>query len=159
MPRFLFLLFLSLAPLLAREPVSDPQAPTSAQPTLPTKTLTIGRESVIAEIAEKPAELEAGLMFRESLADNHGMLFVMPTVGPVSFWMKNTKIPLSIAYIDPRGAIAEIHELQPFNETPVRSLYPQIAYALEMPQGWFTKKNIWPGEKVSGLPAPAPLPE
>ncbi len=131
---------------------STAYAQTTAQPTLPTTTLRIGSQTVIAEIADEDHEREAGLMFRESLEDNRGMLFVMPSTGPTAFWMKNTRIPLAIAYIEPNGTIAEIHELEPFNEKPVRSAFPQIAYALEMPQGWFTKKNIWPGERITGLP-------
>lgn len=127
-------------------------AQTTAQPTLPTTSLQIGSQTVIAEIADEDHEREAGLMFRETLEENRGMLFVMPSTGPTAFWMKNTRIPLSIAYIEPNGTIAEIHELEPFNEKPVRSTFPKIAYALEMPQGWFTKKNIWPGERISGLP-------
>ncbi|MFZ4776036.1 MAG: DUF192 domain-containing protein, partial [Terrimicrobiaceae bacterium] len=62
-------------------------------------------------------------------------------------------IPLSIAFLDESGAIMEIHDLQPRSEKLVRSTFPRIAYALEMPQGWFTKNNIWPGERVTGLPA------
>ena len=93
-------------------------------------------------------------MFRESLAPDSGMLFVMPSVGPASFWMKNTLIPLSVAFLDENGTIMEIHDMQPKSEKIVKSTFSRIAYALEMQQGWFGKKNIWPGERVSGLPPP-----
>jgi uncharacterized membrane protein (UPF0127 family) len=78
----------------------------------------------------------------------------MDDSGPVGFWMKNTEVPLTIAYIDPAGVIKELHDLQPRNEKPVPSRFQNIAYALEMPQGWFTKNNIWPGERLEGLPKP-----
>ena len=125
-----------------------------AQPELPAATLVIGQTSIKAEVADDDAERSSGLMFRESLAPDSGMLFVMPSVAPATFWMKNTLIPLSIAFLDERGTILEIHDMEPKSEKTVRSTFSRIAYALEMQQGWFGKKNIWPGEKVSGLPAP-----
>lgn len=126
----------------------------TAQPPLPVTALRIGSTTVQAEVADEDHERSTGLMFRESLAPDSGMLFVMPGVGPASFWMKNTLVPLSIAYIDPSGVILEIHDMQPKSEKITRSTLPRVAYALEMEQGWFSKKNIWPGERVSGLPAP-----
>lgn len=140
------LLFGFLAPLLAID---------TAQPELPTATLRVGKVAVRAEIADDDSERATGLMFRESLPADSGMLFVMPSTGPAGFWMKNTLIPLSIAYIGPDGTILEIHDMQPKSEKAIRSTFPTISYALEMPQGWFGKNNIWPGERISGLP---PLP-
>ncbi len=128
------------------------RAQTEAQPPLPVTMLQLGGKTVRAETADNDSERTCGLMFRKSLGIDCGMLFVMPQTGPVAFWMRNTEIPLSIAYIDPNGTIMELHDLEPHNETTVRSEFPRIAYALEMPQGWFTKNNIWPGEHVGGLP-------
>lgn len=125
----------------------------TAQPELPVAALRVGSTSIRAEVADDDAERAAGLMFRESLAPDSGMLFVMPSVAPAAFWMKNTLVPLSIAFLDQNGTIMEIHDMQPKDEKTVRSAFPRIAYALEMQQGWFAKKNIWPGEKVTGLPA------
>lgn len=125
-----------------------------AQPELPVATLRIGSASLRAEVADEDSERSAGLMFRESLATDSGMLFVMPSVGPATFWMKNTLVPLSIAFMDENGTIMEIHDMQPKDEKVVKSSFSRIAYALEMQQGWFGKKNIWPGERVSGLPQP-----
>jgi hypothetical protein len=125
-----------------------------AQPELPVATLRVGSASIRAEVADDDSERSAGLMFREALATDSGMLFVMPSVGPASFWMKNTLVPLSIAFLDETGTIREIHNMQPKDEKIVKSSFPRIAYALEMQQGWFGKKNIWPGERVSGLPQP-----
>lgn len=129
-------------------------AQTAAQPLLPCTELRIGLKKITAEIADEDHERTAGLMFRKSLASDSGMLFVMNQTAPVGFWMKNTEVPLTIAYIDPAGIIKELHDLEPHNQTPVPSRFPNIAYALEMPQGWFTKNNIWPGERIQGLPKP-----
>jgi uncharacterized membrane protein (UPF0127 family) len=68
--------------------------------------------------------------------------------------MKNTILPLSVAYIGANGVILEIHDLQPRNEKPVPSAFPNIAYALEMEQGWFAKNNVLPGVRLTGLPPP-----
>ena len=130
------------------------RAESGPQPALPTTELRIGSKKITAEIADEEHERAAGLMFRKSLASDSGMLFVMDRSGPVGFWMKNTEVPLTIAYIDAAGLIKELHDLQPRNETPVPSRFPNIAYALEMPQGWFSKNNIWPGERIEGLPKP-----
>lgn len=124
------------------------------QPPLPTITLYIGAHRLVAEVADEEHEREAGLMFREELREGHGMLFVMPRPGPAGFWMKNTQIPLSVAYISPEGRILEIHDLEPGNETPVRSRFRNVAYALEVRQGWFADAGIFPGDFVRGLPPP-----
>ena len=124
----------------------------AAQPPLPAITLSINGKSVKAEVADEQLERMTGLMFREKLATDSGMLFVMPRPDRVSFYMKNTIVPLSIAYINQAGVILEIHDLQPKNETPVPSAFPGIAYALEMEQGWFSKNNILAGDRLRGLP-------
>lgn len=144
--RLLFVAFLLTSPALF--------SVETAQPELPVATLTIGQTSIKAEVADDDAERSSGLMFRESLAPDSGMLFVMPSVAAASFWMKNTLIPLSIAFLDENGTILEIHDMQPKSEKIIKSTFTRIAYALEMQQGWFGKKNIWPGEKVTGLPRP-----
>jgi len=127
----------------------------AAQPPLPTTTLTAGGRTIKAEVADDDAERSAGLMFRENLGPDAGMLFIMPTIGPAGFWMKNTRIPLSIAFIDPQGTILEIHDMEPQSEKVVSSVFPKIAYALEMEKGWFARNGILPGTRVSGLPVPS----
>jgi len=122
------------------------------QPTLPCTELHISGKRISVEIADEEHERAAGLMFRKSLAADSGMLFVMDRIAPVGFWMKNTDVPLTIAYIDGAGVIKELHDLHPRDEKAVPSRFPNIAFALEMPQGWFTKNNIWPGEHIEGLP-------
>lgn len=142
-----------LAILLALA-LCDISAQTQAQPSLPITKLSIGGKEINAETADEEHERAAGLMFRKELAADAGMLFIMPNTGPVGFWMRNTELPLTIAYIAPNGAIMELHDLDPYSERPVPSRFPQIAFALEMPRGWFTKNNVWPGERVQGLPKP-----
>ncbi len=146
-----FTLFITLLTILPMQLVS---AQTEPQPLLPIKRLSISGKEIRAETADEEHERAAGLMFRKELANDTGMLFIMPQTGPVGFWMRNTELPLTIAYIAPNGAIMELHDLEPYNERPVPSRFPQIAFALEMPRGWFTENNIWPGERVQGLPKP-----
>lgn len=125
---------------------------TEAQPLLPTISLTLGSKNIHAEIADDNQERATGLMFRKSLATDSGMLFVMPQIGPAAFWMRNTEIPLTIAYIDSSGVILELHDLEPHSEKTVPSQFPNIAFALEMTRGWFSKNNVWPGDRIGGLP-------
>ena len=124
-----------------------------AQVSLPAITLSVGGKAVTAEVADEPREREMGLMFREELAPDSGMLFVMPGPEHTAFWMKNTTLPLSIAYISEAGLILEIHDLQPLDERPLPSAFSNIAYALEMEQGWFAKNHILAGDRIKGLPA------
>ncbi len=118
-------------------------------------TLTIGTASVGVEIADDPEERAHGLMKRETLGADRGMLFVYPDEQPRSFWMKDTSLPLSIAYLDAQGRIVRILDLTPFNTIPVPSGRPAM-YALEVSQGWFTQHAVQVGAAVKGLPPPAP---
>jgi uncharacterized protein len=125
----------------------------TAQVALPSITLSVAGKAVTAEVADDAQERSMGLMFRDHLAPNTGMLFVMSKPERASFWMKNTIVPLSIAYISPAGVIVEIHDLHPLDEKPVPSAFPNIAYALEMEQGWFSENGILAGDRIQGLPA------
>jgi len=91
-------------------------------------------------------------MFRDSLPEDHGMLFVFEKPETASFWMRNTKIPLSIAYIDSAGEILEIESLKPLDETPVASASSKVAFALEVNEGWFKRNGVWPGATIIGIP-------
>jgi uncharacterized membrane protein (UPF0127 family) len=124
----------------------------TAQVALPSVTLNVAGKAVTAEVADEPDERRSGLMFRDSLAADSGMLFVMPRPERAAFWMKNTTLPLSVAYISPGGVIVEIHDLEPLDEKPVPSSFPNIAYALEMKQGWFAENGILAGDRIKGLP-------
>ena len=114
--------------------------------------LKVEGHSIVAEVALSPAEQMNGLMNRESLELNHGMLFVFPQPKKASFWMRNTSIPLDLAFLDTDGVILEIHSLVPFEETPVVSKSNQVAYALEVNRDWFTSRGLKLGLKVKGLP-------
>lgn len=96
----------------------------------------------------KPVEIYTGMMWRTNMPEGEGMLFVFSAPEPRSFYMRNTYVPLSLAYIDPEGIIQEIHDLQPRNETPVPSKSENIQFVLEVPQGWFKRHNISPGAVV-----------
>ena len=114
--------------------------------------LKIGDHSLTVELAESPNEQMTGLMNRESLESNHGMLFIFPNPKKASFWMHNTSIPLDLAFLNTDGVILEIHSLVPFEETPVVSKSDQVAYALEVNRDWFASRGLKPGIKVKGLP-------
>lgn len=119
-----------------------------AQPPLPTVRLWLGPAEVVAEVARRPVEIATGMMFRESLPDGHGMLFVFPGPGRRSFWMRNCRVPLSAAYMDPDGVILEIVDLEPMNETPVPSQSDRVQFVLEVPRSWFARHGIGPGTLV-----------
>ena len=121
---------------------------------LETLPLTVDGHAVTAEIADSHAEREMGLMHRESLPADHGMLFVYPEAEERAFWMKNTLLPLSIAYLNAEGRIVHTADMDPLDTTPVPSVYPAM-YALEMARGWFVANGIGDGDLVTGLPSPA----
>jgi len=112
--------------------------------------LTIATYTVKAEIANTFKKKSVGLMNRKSLEENSGMLFVFPIAQHLNFWMHNTFIPLSIAFIDAKGVINEIVDMKPLDKTVIRSKYKAV-YALEVNQGWFKKRNIKPGTKIKEL--------
>ena len=120
---------------------------------LPVIDITITRADgtiaiVKAEVAEKEEDRNHGFMERKNIPDGTGMLFVFDRDQILSFWMKNTPHPLSIAYIDSRGKIRNIYDMTPFSLTPIKST-SSVRYALEVPQGWFEKENINVGDIVS----------
>jgi len=114
--------------------------------------LKVSNVLVTAEIADTPQASENGLMFRDSLPEDHGMLFIFDQPKKASFWMKNTKIPLSIAYIDSNGKILEIKSMNPLDETIAASNSDEVAYALEVNQGWFARHGVSSGTKIDGIP-------
>jgi uncharacterized membrane protein (UPF0127 family) len=124
------------------------QAP---QPTLRTTKLTAGIHVITAEIASTPQSRMIGLMMRERLAPNHGMVFVFEDKSQHCFWMRNTLIPLSIAFIDDDGTVVSIADMSPKSEASTCPQRP-VRYALEMDQGWFAKRGVTAGTKISGLP-------
>lgn len=124
-------------------------APVQAAP-LPTIDLTINGHRLVAEIAATEATRTYGLMNRFSLQPDHGMLFVFSEPQPLAFWMKNTYVPLSIAFVGADGRIVNIEDMAPRTEDthPSRGL---ALYAIEMKKGWFAERGIRPGDVISGL--------
>lgn len=121
---------------------------------LPTTRLTIGSQTVTAEIAATDAQRATGLMHRFSLAADGAMLFVFEAPSRRSFWMANVHFPLSIAFIDANGTIINIEDMAPYDVRATWSAGP-ILYALEMRKGWFAQKGIAAGARVQGLPGKA----
>ena len=119
-----------------------------AQPKLQTMKLWLGPKEIVAELALNRVQIETGMMFRKQMGEDEGMLFVFAQPHRTSFYMKNTLIPLTCAYIDAEGAIAELHDLEPKNETPVPARSDNIQYVLEMNRGWFQKNKIGVGTVV-----------
>ncbi|CAB3664712.1 hypothetical protein CEY09_20030 [Achromobacter marplatensis] len=126
-------------------------AQTGPQPTLPTTQLSAGIHIIRAEVANTDATRRDGLMFRKELPGNDGMLFVFEQPDVQCFWMRNTLLPLSIAFIADDGTIVNIDDMAPQTEDPHCAKKP-VRYALEMAQGWFDQHGIKAGRKIDGLP-------
>jgi len=122
--------------------------PAAAQPPLPTVTLRVGGHAVRAEYAATPETLSEGLMHRTALAADAGMLFELGEPDIHCFWMKNTLIPLSIAFIDRDGRIVDIQDMRPQSLDPHCPPAP-VTRALEMNQGWFARAGVRPGDRVT----------
>jgi len=126
-------------------------AQTSAQPRLDTITLSAGMQNIRAEVARTPQQMMVGMMFRSEMGTHEGMLFAYDYPSIQCFWMKNTLLPLSIAFIADDGSIVNIADMQPHSESRHCSKQP-VRFALEMNQGWFAKRNIQAGFKLKGAP-------
>ena len=142
-----------LAALLLSLPLAAAQAQQAAQAQaqLPVTQLAAGIHVIHAEVANTESERERGLMFRQQLPGNDGMLFVFEAPDKQCFWMHNTPLPLSIAFIADDGTIVNIEDMAAETDTSHCSRKP-VRYALEMAQGWFAKKGIKAGAKIDGLP-------
>jgi uncharacterized membrane protein (UPF0127 family) len=121
------------------------------QPRLPTVQLQAGMHNIVAELAQTPQQQQIGMMMRTEMATHEGMLFVFDDVAPRCFWMKNTLLPLSIAFIEDDGTVVNIAEMKPRSEASHCSEKP-VRYALEMNQGWFSKRAIKAGFRLKGSP-------
>lgn len=109
--------------------------------------LLIGHDLAL-ELAFTDRTRERGLMFREHMDENHGMLFLFEHPQRLSFWMRNTRIPLDIGYFDADGVLREIHALYPFDETPVPSRSNRMQFALEVNRGWFERNGVTAGAEL-----------
>jgi uncharacterized protein len=140
--RFLFLLVLSVS-LLATVQAQEPQGH------LQHVKITAGMYQIDAQVAQNDAQREYGLMFRKEMADTEGMVFVFEQPSPQCFWMKNTLLPLTAAFIADDGRIVNLEDMQPQTENTHCSTEP-VRFVLEMNQGWFAKRGIKPGSKLGG---------
>ncbi len=113
--------------------------------------IEVDGHAITVEVVSTPETRSKGLMDRDSMAEDAGMLFVYPDEQPRSFWMKNTRIPLSIAFADHTGKIVRIADMTPYTTNNTPSLYPAM-YALETNVGWFEKNDVVAGELLSNLP-------
>ncbi|HMJ91085.1 MAG TPA: DUF192 domain-containing protein [Candidatus Acidoferrum sp.] len=140
----------SAAPAPPTAPPSASALPylTNAQPRLQTIKLYVGPETLATELALTPQQMATGMMWRTNMPNGEAMLFAFSQPHRVSFYMKNTRVPLSAAYIDPSGVIQEIHDLHPHKEEPVEASSDNIQFVLEVPQGWFKRRNISTGAVV-----------
>ncbi|MEX2239600.1 MAG: DUF192 domain-containing protein [Burkholderiales bacterium] len=125
-------------------------AAAAQQPPLPTVQLGAGMHLIRAEVADRDASRAMGLMHRTALAPNGGMLFVFENDAVHCMWMKNTPLPLSVAFIDAGGAIINIADMQPRTEVSHCAARP-ARFALEMAQGWFAERGIRAGTRLRGL--------
>jgi uncharacterized protein len=119
-----------------------------AQTNLPVVKLWVGGEEMGIEVCRTAQQLATGMMFRTNLAERAGMLFVFGFPHRASFYMKNTTVPLSVAYLDPDGVILELHDLKPLDETGVEANTDRIQYVLEVNQGWFARHQVTTGAVV-----------
>jgi uncharacterized protein len=112
--------------------------------------LAIGGHQVTVEIVDTPETRAQGLMFRERLDADHGMLFVFPTDQQLGFWMKNTLVPLSIAFLDRNYGILNIADMEPLSER-VHASAGAARYALELEQGWFARHGVGAGDRIPDI--------
>jgi uncharacterized protein len=118
---------------------------------LPSIKLSAGMHVIQAELAQTPEERSTGLMFRKSMGTNDGMLFAFEVPGQQCFWMKNTLLPLSVAFIADDGSVVNIESMKPQTLDSHCSAKP-VRFVLEMNEGWFAKRGIKPGTKLQGAP-------
>ena len=146
--RFIFLRALPLVLALLGGGALAQNAP---QPKLQTVDLTLGINVIHAELAITPIQQQTGMLFRRTMGSNEGMLFVNEDADQRCFWMRNTLLPLAIAFIADDGTIVNIAEMQAQSEQSHCSAKP-VRYALEMNQGWFAKRGFKAGAKLRGGP-------
>ena len=118
---------------------------------LPSIRINAGIHNITAEVAQTPEQRATGLMFRTDLGPNDGMLFVFEEPAQQCFWMKNTVVPLAIAFIADDGKVVNVDEMKPRTLDSHCSSKP-VRYVLEMNEGWFRKRGIKPGSRLQGAP-------
>jgi uncharacterized membrane protein (UPF0127 family) len=134
---------LSAQPALAEAPPKGP--------VLKTLTVKVGAHPLKVEVADTPDSRSRGLMYREKMAANDGMLFIFDELAYHAMWMMNTYIPLSVAFLDNEGRILNILDMEPRTQDTHAATGP-ARYAIETNKGWFAAKKVKAGDKVTGLP-------
>ena len=129
-----------------------PGAAALAQIAMPVAELGAGMYRIEAEVAATPDHRMVGLMKRRSMPANHGMLFIFTEPQRHCMWMKNTQLPLSVAFLDEQGRILNIEDMKPQTEDNHCAAKP-ATFALEMNEGWFRQKGIAPGVRIGGVEA------
>jgi uncharacterized protein len=130
-------------------PVAHAQS--SPQPRLPTIELQAGIHVIKTELAITPEQQQMGMMFRREMGSNEGMLFVSEEVGQRCFWMRNTLVPLTIAFLADDGTIVNLADMDAQSDRSHCSAKP-VRFALEMNRGWFAKRGLKAGAKIKGKP-------
>ncbi len=125
-------------------------ASASAQQPMPATELTVGMYRIEAEVAATQPNRELGLMHRKSMAAQHGMLFVFDRAARHCMWMRNTLLPLSVAFLDDQARIINVEEMQPQTDDNHCAAAP-ARFALEMNAGWFKTRGFGPGATISGI--------
>lgn len=125
-------------------------ATSGTDPSRPTVELSVGPYRFRAELAQTAADRQLGLMGRTSLPEDQGMLFVFPSMQRHCMWMRDTLIPLSVAFLDAEGEILNLADMTPLSDQ-THCAAARARYALEMHQGWFTRRGILPGHRLDGL--------
>ena len=142
--------FHSIASLLLASLTASAVAQGVAQ-NLPAIALQAGMHNIRAAVAQTPEQRQTGLMFRREMAQHEGMLFVFEQASAQCFWMKDTLLPLSIAFLADDGSVVNLADMKPQALDSHCSAQP-VRYVLEMNQGWFAKRGIKPGSKITGKP-------
>ena len=136
--------------VLATGLVTAASAQNMGQPQdLPTVTLHAGMHNIVAQVAKTSEQRQIGLMFRKEMAGHEGMIFVFEDPATQCFWMRNTLIPLSAAFVADDGSIVNIEDMKPLSDQSHCSTKP-VRYVLEMNQGWFAKRGLKAGTKLTG---------
>jgi len=143
--------FILSMPLLLAVAAGAVQAQDSPQMDLQRVTLSAGMYQIDTQVALTPEQRQIGLMFRKEMPQHEGMLFAFEAPATQCFWMKNTILPLTAAFVADDGTIVNLADMKPQTTDPHCSTKP-VRYVLEMNQGWFAKKGIKAGFKLGGAP-------
>ncbi|MBC2593966.1 DUF192 domain-containing protein [Ruficoccus amylovorans] len=153
-----FALLLALFTLAAcRDEATTAATASVREPATTWFPLTVGEKAVEAQFAVERREQQHGLMDRDSLGQNQGMLFVFDEPQHMSFWMRRTRLALDIGYFTPDGVLREIYAMEPYDETSVPSVREDLQFALEMNQGWYATHGVKPGARLDMIQVKAAL--